>query len=124
MARTVKLYKIETDGRRMAAGAFRVNSESDLQAKWELYLATAAGGLYVATSRRAARYGGCVGRCAAGGEAARAAARTRCVLYAVIFRQLMAYLEFHTSHSKTRPIRCLHRGETYEQVKFHEPVRL
>jgi len=51
MARTVKLYKIETDGRRMAAGAFRVNSESDLQAKWELYLATAASGLYIATHR-------------------------------------------------------------------------
>ena len=51
MARTVKLYKIEADGRRMAAGAFRVNSESDLQAKWELYLATAASGLYIATHR-------------------------------------------------------------------------
>jgi hypothetical protein len=35
----------------MAAGAFRVNSESDLQAKWELYLATAASGLYIATHR-------------------------------------------------------------------------
>ena len=42
----------------------------------------------------------------------------------LIFRELMAYPELHTSHTKTRPIRCLHRGETYEQVKFHEPVRL
>jgi hypothetical protein len=41
-----------------------------------------------------------------------------------IFRELMAYPEFHISHTKTRPIRCLHSGETYEQVKFHEPVRL
>jgi len=47
MARTVKVYRIADDGRRVAAGAFRVNSESDLQANWELHLATAAGGLNV-----------------------------------------------------------------------------
>ena len=46
MARTVKVYRISDDGRRVAAGAFRVNSESDLQTKWELHLATAGSGLY------------------------------------------------------------------------------
>jgi len=47
MARTVKVYRIADDGRHIAAGAF----ESDLQMKWELHLATAAGGLYIATHR-------------------------------------------------------------------------
>jgi hypothetical protein len=51
MARTVKVYRVADDGRRIASGAFRANSESDLQAKWELHLATAAGGLYIATHR-------------------------------------------------------------------------
>jgi hypothetical protein len=51
MARTVKVYRIADDGRRVAAGAFQASSESDLQAKWELHLATAVGGLYVATHR-------------------------------------------------------------------------
>jgi hypothetical protein len=51
MARTVKVYRLADDGRRIAAGAFRVNSESDLRAKWELHLATAAGGLYIAVHR-------------------------------------------------------------------------
>ena len=51
MARTVKVYRISDDGRRVAAGAFRVNSESDLQTKWELHLATAGSGLYIATHR-------------------------------------------------------------------------
>ena len=51
MARMVKVYRIADDGRRIAAGAFRANSESDLQAKWELHLATAASGLYIATYR-------------------------------------------------------------------------
>ena len=51
MARTVKVYRIADDDRRVAAGAFQASSESDLQAKWELHLATAASGLYVATHR-------------------------------------------------------------------------
>jgi len=37
----VKVYRIADDGRRIAAGAFLANSESDLQSKWELHLATA-----------------------------------------------------------------------------------
>jgi hypothetical protein len=51
MARTVKLYRIECDGRRIAAGAIRANSETDLVAHWQLFLATAVHGLYVATYR-------------------------------------------------------------------------
>jgi hypothetical protein len=51
VARTIKLYRITDDGRRVVSGAFRATSESDLQAKWELHLATAAGGLYIATHR-------------------------------------------------------------------------
>jgi hypothetical protein len=51
MARTIKLYRITDDGRRLAAGAFRATSESDLQLKWELHLVTAAQGLYIATHR-------------------------------------------------------------------------
>jgi hypothetical protein len=51
MARTIKLYRITDDGRRMASGAFLAASESERQAKWELHLATAADGLYIATDR-------------------------------------------------------------------------
>jgi hypothetical protein len=51
MARTIKVYRIAEDGRRLASGAFRAASEADLQLKWELHLATAAAGLYVATHR-------------------------------------------------------------------------
>ena len=51
MARTIKVYRIADDGRRVASGAFKVASESDLQVKWELHLATAVGGLYIATHR-------------------------------------------------------------------------
>jgi hypothetical protein len=46
-----KLYRIAEDGRRLASGAFRAASETDLQVKWELHLATAANGLYIATHR-------------------------------------------------------------------------
>ena len=51
MARTVKLFRIADDGRRVASGAFKVASETELQLKWELHLATAADGLYIATHR-------------------------------------------------------------------------
>ena len=47
MPRTIKLYRIESDGRRLAAGAIRANSQDDLAAHWQLFLATAAQGLYV-----------------------------------------------------------------------------
>ena len=49
--RTIKLYRVSDDGRRVAAGAFQATSESDLQLKWELHLVTAAQGLYIATHR-------------------------------------------------------------------------
>ena len=52
MARTIKLYRIADDGRRVACGAFKASSETDLQAKWEMHLATAVTWfLYVATHR-------------------------------------------------------------------------
>jgi hypothetical protein len=51
MARTIKLDRIESDGRLLAAGAIRASSEDDLAAHWQLFLATAAQGLYVASYR-------------------------------------------------------------------------
>jgi hypothetical protein len=51
MARMIRLYRIAEDGRRVASGAVRAASETDLQVKWELHLATVAAGLYVATHR-------------------------------------------------------------------------
>ena len=51
MPRTIKLYRVSEDGRRVAAGAFLAASETDLQMKWELHLATAISGLYIATHR-------------------------------------------------------------------------
>ena len=51
MARMIKVYRIADDGKRLAAGAFQVCSENDLQAKWELHLATATSGLYIAIHR-------------------------------------------------------------------------
>jgi len=38
MARTIKLYRIEADGRHLSAGAIRVSSDR----QWRLFLATAA----------------------------------------------------------------------------------
>ena len=51
MARTIKLYRVSEEGRRLAAGGFQASSESDLQMKWELHLATAVSSLYIATHR-------------------------------------------------------------------------
>jgi hypothetical protein len=51
MARTAKLYRIESDGRRLAAGAIQPCPQDDLAAHWQLFLATAAQGLYVANYR-------------------------------------------------------------------------
>ena len=51
MPRTIKLYRIESDGRRLAAGAIRASSQDDLAAHWQLFLATARQGLYVASYR-------------------------------------------------------------------------
>ena len=51
MARTIKLYRIESDGRRLVAGAIRASSQDDLAARCQLLLATAAQGLCVASYR-------------------------------------------------------------------------
>ena len=51
MARTIKLYRIEADGRRLATGAIRASSQDDLAIHWQLFLATATQGLYIATYR-------------------------------------------------------------------------
>jgi hypothetical protein len=51
MARTIKLYRIESEGRRLAAGAICATSQDDLAAHWQLFLATAAQSLYVANYR-------------------------------------------------------------------------
>jgi hypothetical protein len=51
MARMIKVVRIADDGKRVAAGAFQVSSQNDLQAKWELHLATATSGLYIAMHR-------------------------------------------------------------------------
>jgi hypothetical protein len=57
MPRTVKLYRIESDGRRLAAGAIRASSQDDLVAHWQLFLATArARSLRRQLSWRAARH--------------------------------------------------------------------
>jgi len=51
MSRTIKLYRVSDDGRRVVADAFQATSESELQLKWGLHLATAESGLYIATHR-------------------------------------------------------------------------
>ena len=51
MARTIRLYRVESDGRHLAAGAIRASSQEDLAAHWQLFLATATQGLYIATYR-------------------------------------------------------------------------
>jgi len=51
LARTIKVYRIENGERRLAAGAIRASSPDHLEAQWQLFLATAAQGLYVAAYR-------------------------------------------------------------------------
>ena len=51
MARTIRVYRVETDGRRLAAGAIRASSPAHLDAQWQLFLATATQGVYLATYR-------------------------------------------------------------------------
>jgi len=51
MARTVKLFRIEDDGRRLAAGSINASSPAELVAKWQAFLATAETGVYVARYR-------------------------------------------------------------------------
>jgi hypothetical protein len=49
--RTVRLYRIEDDGRRLFAGSIRTSSPADLVARWLAFLATAERGTYTATYR-------------------------------------------------------------------------
>ena len=49
--RTIKLYRIEDDGRRLFAGSIRASSPADLVLRWQLFLATAARGVYIARYR-------------------------------------------------------------------------
>jgi hypothetical protein len=49
--KTIKLYRILDDGRRLSAGSIRSGSPTDLPVRGQLFLATAERGLYVATYR-------------------------------------------------------------------------
>ena len=49
--RTIKLYRVEDDGRRLFAGSIHPNSPSDLAVRWIAFLATAERGAYIATYR-------------------------------------------------------------------------
>jgi hypothetical protein len=49
--RTIRLYRIEDDGRRLLAGSIRASSPADLVLRWQLFLTTAARGMYIATYR-------------------------------------------------------------------------
>jgi hypothetical protein len=51
MGRTVKLFRIEDDGRRIAAGTINATTPVELVAKWQAFLATAELGVYVAHYR-------------------------------------------------------------------------
>ena len=51
--RTIKLYRIEDDGRRLFGGSIRASSPADLVLRWQLFLATAARGVYIARYRGA-----------------------------------------------------------------------
>jgi hypothetical protein len=49
--RTIKVWRIESDGRRLSACSIRTSSSADLAMRWQLFLATATRGVYVATYR-------------------------------------------------------------------------
>lgn len=49
--RTVRLYQLTEDGRRLLAGTIAAASPVELVAKWRTFLATAPRGVYVATYR-------------------------------------------------------------------------
>ena len=49
--RTIRLYRIADDGRRLLAGTFEAGSPAELVALWHAFLATAACGTYVAYYR-------------------------------------------------------------------------
>ena len=51
MARTVRLFRLEDDGRRLAAGSISASTPAELVAKWQAFLALAEPGVYVARYR-------------------------------------------------------------------------
>ena len=51
--RTVKLYLLTDDGRRLLAGKIEAATPVELVAKWRAFLATSARGVYIATYRGA-----------------------------------------------------------------------
>jgi hypothetical protein len=54
--RTVKLYRLREDGRRLASGTIEAGSPAELAAKWIAFLATAERGVYFGNYR-----GACLG---------------------------------------------------------------
>jgi hypothetical protein len=51
--RTIRLYRVTEDGRRLLAGRIEASSPAELVAHWRAFLATAARGVYVAHYRGA-----------------------------------------------------------------------
>jgi hypothetical protein len=49
--RTVKLWRLNEDGRRLHAGTIEASDPRELVLKWSLFLATAERGVYFATYR-------------------------------------------------------------------------
>jgi hypothetical protein len=49
--RTVKLWRLNEDGRKIAAGSIEAADPRELVMKWSLFLATAERGVYFATYR-------------------------------------------------------------------------
>jgi hypothetical protein len=49
--RTIRLYRINEDGRRLLAATIKAGSPAELVALWRAFLATAARGTYVAHYR-------------------------------------------------------------------------
>jgi hypothetical protein len=49
--RTIRLYRIEDDGRRLLAGTLEAGSPAELVTLWSVFLATASRGTYAACYR-------------------------------------------------------------------------
>jgi hypothetical protein len=49
--RTIRLYRITEDGRRLLAGTIEAGEPAELVVRWRAFLATAARGTYAACSR-------------------------------------------------------------------------
>jgi hypothetical protein len=49
--RTIRLYRLADDGRRLLAGTIEAASPTELVTRWQAFLATAARGVYIAHYR-------------------------------------------------------------------------